>query len=129
MCCAELLTWQWDSEVSRRFQTPAACETTERCHFGMRAASHLWDLIVRPVTELFEIDCQQVWRELVNYTEGDLPPEMRDRITRHLQSCPHCRAVYDGSRNIVRLLGDKNVFELPQGFSGRLYRRFMSRVR
>ena len=84
---------------------------------------------MRPVTELFEIDCQQVWRELVNYTEGDLTPEMRDRITRHLQSCPHCRAVYDGSRNIVRLLGDKNVFELPQGFSGRLYRRFMSRVR
>ena len=78
------------------------------------------------VTQLLEIDCREVWRELVNYTEGDLSPEMRDRITRHLQSCPHCRAVYDGSRNIVRLLGDKNVFELPQGFSQRLYERLSS---
>jgi len=81
------------------------------------------------VTGLFEIDCQQVWGELVDYTEGDLTPEMRDGITRYLQGCPDCRAVYDGSRNVVRLLGDKNAFELPQGFSRRLYRRFMSSVR
>jgi len=47
MCRAELLTWQWDSEVSRRFQTAVACEITERCHFGTQAASHLWELIVR----------------------------------------------------------------------------------
>ena len=84
---------------------------------------------MRPVTQLLEIDCREVWRELVNYTEGDLMPEMRERITRHLQGCNHCTAVYDGSRNIVRLLGDKNAFELPRGFSRRLYRRFMSSVR
>lgn len=84
---------------------------------------------MRPVTELFEIACQEVWRELVNYTEGDLTPEMRDRIKGHLESCPHCRAVYDGSRNIIRLVGDKNAFELPRGFSQRLYRRLMSSVR
>ncbi|MGP0096263.1 MAG: zf-HC2 domain-containing protein [Terriglobales bacterium] len=65
---------------------------------------------------------------MVNYTEGDLTPEMRDRITRHLQSCNHCTAVYDGSRNIVRLLGDKNAVELPRGFSRRLYRRYVPRA-
>ncbi|MFZ0774154.1 MAG: zf-HC2 domain-containing protein [Candidatus Sulfotelmatobacter sp.] len=81
------------------------------------------------MTQLLEIDFRKVWRELVNYAEGDLTPEMRDRITRHLQSCNHCTAVYDGSRNIVRLLGDNNAFELPRGFSRRLYRRFMSSVR
>ncbi len=73
-----------------------------------------------------EIDCHEVWRELVNYMEGDLTPEMRDRITRHLQRCSHCTAVYDGSRNVVRLLGDKNAFELPTGFSRRLYERLSS---
>ncbi len=79
-----------------------------------------------PATQLLEIDCQEVWRELVNYMEGDLTSEMRDRIERHLQGCPHCRAVYDGSRNIVRLLGNKDVFELPRGFSRRLYERLSS---
>jgi len=81
---------------------------------------------VPPETQLLKIDCQEVWRELVNYTEGDLTPKMRDRIERHLQGCPHCRAVYDGSQNIVRLLGEKNVFELPRGFSQRLYERLSS---
>ena len=28
---------------------------------------------------------------------------------------------YDGLRNIVRLLGDEEVIELPEGFSQRLY--------
>ncbi len=78
------------------------------------------------VTQLEEIDCREVWRELVNRTEGDLTPEMRDRVERHLQSCPQCRAVYDGSRNIVQLLGDKTIFELPRGFSQRLYKRLSS---
>jgi predicted anti-sigma-YlaC factor YlaD len=78
------------------------------------------------VTQPLEIDCRRVWRELVNYTEGDLTPEMRDRIARHLPNCLHCRAVYHGSRNIVRLLDDKNAFELPRGFSRRLYERLSS---
>ena len=78
---------------------------------------------MQPATQRFEIDCQEVWRELVNYSEGDLTHEMRDRIQRHLEDCPHCTAVYDGSQNIVRLLGEKNIFELPQGFSQRLYER------
>jgi hypothetical protein len=31
--------------------------------------------------------------------------------------------VYEGLRNIVRLLGDEEVIELPEGFSQRLYNR------
>src|SRR5438552_14520738 len=57
--------------------------------------------------------------------EGDLTPEMRIRIDHHLQNCSHCTAVYDGVRNVVRLLGNKNAIELPQGFSQRLYRRLL----
>ena len=70
-----------------------------------------------------EIDCQHVWKELTNYIEGDLTPEMRDRITRHLKGCRHCTAIYDGTRNILRLLGDKASIELPKGFSERLFDR------
>jgi len=79
-------------------------------------------------TKIVEIDCYQVRRELVDYMEGDLTPEMRIRIDHHLQNCSHCTAVYDGVRNVVRLLGNKNAIELPQGFSQRLYRRLF-RVR
>ena len=81
------------------------------------------------MTQIVEIDCQHVWKELTNYMEGDLTSEMRDRITRHLQGCRHCKAIYDGTRNIVRLLGDKESIELPKGFSERLFDRLMVQSR
>jgi hypothetical protein len=31
-------------------------------------------------------------------------------------------------RNVVRLMGDERIIELPEGFSQRLYRRVMSGV-
>lgn len=71
-----------------------------------------------------EIDCYAVRRELVNYMEADLTPELRERVESHLQSCDHCTAVYDGVRNVVQLLGNKDSIELSRGFSHRLYRRF-----
>jgi predicted anti-sigma-YlaC factor YlaD len=75
-----------------------------------------------------EIDCHQVRRVLSDYLEDDLAPELRVRIEKHLQSCDHCRAVYDELRNIVRLLGNEEFIELPEGFSQRLYKRlFLAR--
>ena len=70
-----------------------------------------------------EIDCSRVQRELSDYLEGDVTPQLRLRIEEHLQSCDHCRAVYDGLRNIVHLLGHEETVELPKGFSQRLYKR------
>jgi len=78
-----------------------------------------------PANQLVEIDCHDVWKELVNYMERDLTPVMRERINLHLQECGRCRAVYDGSYNVVRLLGEKSAIELPPGFSRRLYSRFI----
>jgi hypothetical protein len=72
------------------------------------------------------IACRDVWKELVNYMEGDLTPEMRARIDQHLRGCNHCTAVYDGTHNVVQLLGDDKAIDLPQGFSQRLYLRLIN---
>lgn len=74
---------------------------------------------------VIEIDCYQVRWELSDYLEGDLAPQLRRRIEQHFQRCDHCRAVYDDLRNIVRLLGNEEVIELPEGFSQRLYERLL----
>ncbi len=81
---------------------------------------------MRPTTQRQEIDCREVWQELVNYMEDDLTPEMRDQIERHLRECAHCTAVYDGAQNVVCLLGDESLIELPPGFSRRLHDRVFS---
>lgn len=78
--------------------------------------------------QLAEIDCREVWKEITNYMEGDLTPEMRERVGRHLKECPHCKAVYDGAQNVVRLLGGKEVLELPTGFSQRLHDRLSAEL-
>jgi Putative zinc-finger len=78
---------------------------------------------------LLDIPCQEVWRELTNYMEGDVTAEMRERIAEHLRTCAHCRAVYVGSKNVVQLLGNGKAFELPSGFSRRLYDRLQAELK
>lgn len=67
-----------------------------------------------------EISCLEVIRELSNYVDGDVQPELRAQIEAHLPACAHCTAVYDGLRNTVTLMADGRSFELPEGFSRRL---------
>jgi len=85
-------------------------------------------MIVPRRKQLVEIDCREVWKEITNYMESDLTKEMRERVDRHLRECAHCRAVYDGSQNVVRLLGGNHVLELPAGFSQRLHDRLSAEL-
>lgn len=72
---------------------------------------------------IIEISCVEVWREISNYVDGDIDPVLRERIAEHLKTCEHCSAVVDGTRDVIRLVGDSKTFELPRGFSERLQRR------
>ena len=70
-----------------------------------------------------EISCVEVWREISNYLDGDISPELRERMEDHFKACAHCTAVLDGTRNVVGLVGDGRLFEIPDGFSKRLYKK------
>lgn len=72
---------------------------------------------------IIEISCVEVWRELSNYMDGAVDANLRRRMEEHFKTCEHCTAVLDGMRNVVRLVGDDRVFDLPAGFSDRLRRR------
>lgn len=70
-----------------------------------------------------EISCVEVWREISNYVDKDISPELRERLEAHFKVCAHCKAVLDGTQNVVSLIGDGRVFGVPKGFSDRLYRK------
>ena len=124
MCRTELLTWPWDSELSRRFQSWVCnAKMMRERHLFIVTASNGAVVFVSHKPSVIEIDCYKVRRELSDYLEDDLTPQCRLQIEDHLQSCDHCRAVYDGLRNVVWLLGDGKAIELPEGFSQRLYKR------
>jgi len=70
-----------------------------------------------------EISCVDVWREVSNYIDEVVDPTLRERMQEHFKGCEHCSAVLDGTRNVVRLVGDGKAFEIPRGFSNRLKKR------
>jgi predicted anti-sigma-YlaC factor YlaD len=70
-----------------------------------------------------KIDCKHVWQHISAYIDGDVDAVLRAEIDRHLEHCEICSAVMDSTRNLVILLADDRVFEIPAGFSERLHRR------
>jgi anti-sigma factor (TIGR02949 family) len=71
--------------------------------------------------KVIEISCLEVWREISNFIDGELDAELRTRIEAHFKVCAHCKAIYDGTKNVVKLVGDGVEYQMPEGFSKRLY--------
>lgn len=74
-----------------------------------------------------EISCVEVWREVSNYLGGEISGELRERMQAHFEVCKHCTAVLDGLRNVVGLVGDGKLFQTPEGFNKRLYKKIVAR--
>ena len=69
------------------------------------------------------IACKHVWNYLSDYIDGDLDPQTRELVQKHLEHCEICSAILDSTRNIIILTADDRTFELPVGYSQRLHAR------
>jgi hypothetical protein len=67
-----------------------------------------------------EMKCADVRREISDYVDGMVPAPWRRQMQRHFTKCEYCKAVLDGTRNIVALAGDERAFGLPRDVSRRL---------
>jgi anti-sigma factor RsiW len=65
--------------------------------------------------------CKTVIANLSNYLDGEIAPEMRQKVEMHLRGCRRCSAVYDSTRKMLVITGDERVFEIPAGYSERLH--------
>lgn len=77
--------------------------------------------------KVIEISCLEVWREISNYLDGEVDTELRARMEAHFKTCAHCKAVLDGTSNVVKLVGDGVEYQVPEGFSKRLYDKIKSK--
>lgn len=69
------------------------------------------------------VKCEEVWREVSNYLDGEVEPELRAALEEHVKGCKRCAAVVEGTRNVIQLYGDERMLEVPLGFGRRLERR------
>jgi anti-sigma factor RsiW len=67
--------------------------------------------------------CKEVWREISNYIDDAVSPDLRGEIELHLAHCRHCTAMVDAIHNIIILVADGRTFAVPVGFSDRLKAR------
>jgi len=74
------------------------------------------------------LNCKHVWKEISNYIDDCVSPELRDAIEEHLAHSRHCAAVLDSTRNILYLIADERTFELPVGYSERLHARLREEI-
>jgi len=86
----------------------------------MRAFLRLPNVILTSEIQV-EITCRQVWKQISNYLDGEVTPDLRKRLEKHFSNCHHCRAIMDGTRNTVTLVADERAFELPTDTGRRLY--------
>ena len=74
------------------------------------------------------VRCEDVWREISNFVDDDIAPELRTAIEEHVRGCTRCAAVLEGTRNVIQLYGDDRMLELPLGFDHRLHRKLESNM-
>jgi len=74
------------------------------------------------------LNCKHVLKEISNYIDDSVSPELREAIEEHLAHCRHCAAVLDSTRNILYLIADERTFELPVGYSERLHARLREEI-
>ncbi len=63
------------------------------------------------------VSCEQVWQEISNYLEGEGSPELRAAMEAHFHECRKCKAVLDGTKNVMHLYSDHRAVQLPAGFT------------
>jgi len=75
------------------------------------------------------VNCEQVWREISNYLDGEVDAAMRALMDEHLGTCKKCASVLAGTQNVIRLYGDERMIEVPAGFGRRLEKRLARSAR
>jgi hypothetical protein len=75
------------------------------------------------------VHCEQVWKEISNYIDGEVDQGLRSAMDEHFRTCKKCASVLAGTRNVIRVYSDERMIEVPAGFGRRLEKRLVQDVR
>jgi hypothetical protein len=67
------------------------------------------------------VDCQDVFRQISDYLDGDIDAQLKLAIEAHACGCHHCEVVVDTTRQTIALCCDGRLFALPIQVRERLH--------
>ncbi len=65
------------------------------------------------------ISCRELAALLGDYVSDELPPERRDYVDQHMQSCAKCTAYFESYVAVIQLTRRLPPAPLPQGLAQR----------
>lgn len=68
------------------------------------------------------MNCQEVVRQLSEYLDGELDPELGEELRLHLVGCKDCRLIVDTTRKTIEIFCNTEPLPLPQPVRERLMR-------
>lgn len=70
------------------------------------------------------VDCPRLLRDLSDFIDGELSPEICEMFEQHLSECENCKVVFDTtSRTILLYQNSAKEEALPEGARERLFKR------
>jgi anti-sigma factor RsiW len=75
------------------------------------------------------LNCRGVIRELSNYLDGDLDPQVKAELERHLEHCEDCKLVVDTTKKTVQVFCNSELLPLSGDASARLRAALAKRMR
>lgn len=74
------------------------------------------------------MNCKGVVRELSEFLDGDLAPNLVEELDRHLRNCKDCRLVVDTTRKTIEIFCNTEPLPLPEGVHQRLLQALASKL-
>jgi mycothiol system anti-sigma-R factor len=66
------------------------------------------------------INCREALHRVYHFLDGELTPERRDQIARHLDRCSPCLRAFGFETEIRRLVADRCRDEVPEELRARI---------
>jgi MEDS: MEthanogen/methylotroph, DcmR Sensory domain/Putative zinc-finger len=74
------------------------------------------------------LSCEAVLRELSNYIDRAVGPELYLRMEAHFQTCESCAATLETARDVIQALNDDRLIDVTPGYNERLYRKLKAHL-
>ena len=68
------------------------------------------------------LTCKDFMRELSDYLDESIEPELRARIEKHITECPNCWVIADTTRKTIRIYKGTEPHPIPADVQDRLMR-------